>query len=123
MKRAFCLIVATALVVVALAGCKQTRADYRDDIAGSVCQQMRECNAFGPDADFADYDDCVTELESTYNDLWPADECSNGRIDQARFDQCKKRAVSQACDENLLDMVSFRLECSADDVCVAEPDR
>lgn len=109
------------LVAVGLAGCQTTRADYRDDIAESVCQEMRACDAFGPDAQFADYDDCVTELKSTYNDLWPADECSNGRIDEARFRQCKQRAVSQACDENILDMISFRLECSADDVCVAEP--
>ncbi|QDG49925.1 hypothetical protein FIV42_03965 [Persicimonas caeni] len=121
MKRSLLITLGATLLVVSLSACETTRADYRDDIAQSVCQQMRECDAFGKDAEFADYDDCVTELESTYNDLWPADECSNGRIDKAKFDQCKQRAVSQACDENILDMVSFRLQCSADDVCVAEP--
>lgn len=121
MKRLIFLTLVVALLAVALAGCKTSRADYRDDIAESVCQEMQQCNAFGKDAHFADYDDCVTEVRNTYNDLWPADECSNGRIDDAKFKQCKQRAVSQACDGNILDMVSFRLECGAGDVCVAEP--
>ena len=118
-------LVVSILVVLglgaALGGCKQTRADYRNDIADAVCSEMKQCGALdGEDAEFADYDDCVTELRETYNDLWPADQCGGGRIDAQKYDQCKKRAVSSACDDNILDMLSFRMECAADDVCVAE---
>lgn len=109
-----------ALVVCAAAvSCKQTRADYRDDIAESVCDQMKQCGALGgEDAEFADYDDCTVELKEKYNDLWPAEECGGGKINDQKFNQCKQRAVSQACEGNLLDALSFRLECGAGDVCV-----
>jgi hypothetical protein len=124
MRRSLLICLVTLLFLTGLWGCQTTRADYRDDIAESVCDQMQQCNAFGgEDAEFADYDDCMTEVKATYNDMWPADECGNGRIDPTKFNQCKSRAVSKACDENILDALSFRLECGAGDVCVAEPDK
>ncbi|MFP4596638.1 MAG: DUF6184 family natural product biosynthesis lipoprotein [Persicimonas sp.] len=121
MKLSILLTLVGGLLLLGLVGCEKSRADYRDDIAGSVCDQMRDCEAFGPDGEFADYDDCLTEVKSTYNDMWPADECGGGRIDAQAFEQCKSRAVANACDENILDALSFRLECGADDVCTAEP--
>lgn len=123
MKHAWKWVLLAATIGLGATSCKTSRADYRDDIAGAVCSQMQQCGKFGPDAQFADYDDCMTEVRGTYNDLWPADECSDGRIDPERFEQCKSRAVAKACDENILDALSFRLECGAGDVCVAEPSK
>ncbi len=120
MTRATLLVPFALLAGWGLVGCHKTRADYRDNIADAVCSQMKKCGAIGgANAQFADTDDCVTQVRSTYNDLWPADQCSDGRIDAKRFDECKRRAVAKACGGNILDTISFRLECGADEVCVA----
>lgn len=107
-------------VAVALCGCEKTRADYRNEIARDVCGAMMDCGKVGPDGKFANLDDCTTELRDRYNGLWPAKKCTN-RIDPAKFNQCRSRALTKACSGNLLDAVSFRIECGANDVCTAEP--
>ena len=111
--------IALVLIVFAV-GCQKTRADYRDDIAHAVCAKMQTCGKVGQDGRFANMDDCQTKMRDRYNSMWPAKKCT-GTIDHQKFGQCRTRAVTNACDGNLLDGVSFRMECGAGDVCIAEP--
>ena len=108
------------LFAVMICGCQKSRADYRDDIARSVCQKMQTCSKIGEGARFANSDDCQTKMRDRYNDMWSAKKCEQ-RIDARKFAECKTRALTNACDGNLLDGVSFRLACGAGDVCTAEP--
>jgi hypothetical protein len=108
------------LILLTLVGCQKTRADYRNAIARDVCNTMSECGKVGPDGRFANLDDCETQMRDRYNGLWPAQKCTD-RIDPEKFQQCRTRALTRACDGNLLDAVSFRLKCGANDVCTAEP--
>ena len=108
------------IALILCAGCQKSRADYRDDVARSVCAQMKTCQKIGPDGKFANFDDCVTDISSRYNKLWSAKKCEQ-RIDPQKFAACKSRAMANACDGNVLDALSFKIECGANDVCIAEP--
>jgi hypothetical protein len=103
---------------VALSGCKKTRADYRDDIAGAICAEMQKCDGIGTGKRFENFDDCQVELSAQYNRRWDADSCEN-KIDPERFKACKARAVQDTCGGNLLDDLSFAIKCGAGDVCTA----
>lgn len=117
--RKSCMVPLIALILVAVS-CEKTRADYRDDIAAAVCSELQQCQKIGPDGKFANLDDCRTELSSRYNKMWSAKKCEQ-KIDPKKFQMCKSRATTNACSGNILDDVSFRLECGANDVCIADP--
>lgn len=116
----FRLLLFPLAALLAAPTCHKSRADYRDDITNAVCAEMARCSKVGPEGRFASLDDCRTEIGARYNKQWSAKKCEQ-RIDPQRFEACKTRAVTNACEGNVLDAVSFRLECGADDVCIAEP--
>ncbi len=107
-----------SLMLLGGLGCEKSRADYRDDLAGAICREMQGCEKIGPDQKFKNFDDCRTEMSSRYNKLWSAKKCEQ-RIDATKFGACKTRAVTNACSGNVLDAISFSIECGANDVCVA----
>lgn len=101
-----------------LSACSEpTREDYRDLAAEEVCDEADRCDNLGEDS----YDDCIIENRDRFNDLWPASECDDGRIDEDSFESCMNRARTAACEENILDMGLAWNECRASNVCSDEP--
>ena len=62
------------------------RDTYVETIADTICNEKQTCGEIGEeDSQYDNYDDCHSDAESFMRDLWPADECDQGRIagDQA----------------------------------------
>ena len=98
-------------------GCLEpSREDYRDDLAQASCERLEACGNIPGSYD--SFDDCIVEKRADFNDLWPASKCDNGRINEARAEDCIKRAESYSCNSNFLDDLAFVNECRADKVCI-----
>lgn len=95
---------------------RETRVQY---IANEACKRFDECGNIGEgDGNtYPNMDECRSDMENKFYDLWPANECSDGRIDQAAYDNCVDRAQVYSCDDNLFEFISYYNECNADDVC------
>ena len=102
-------------LAVLMTGCfEPDREGYRDMAAADYCAEAERCNNLG---NYDSVDDCEVEMRSTFNDFWPASECSDGRIDPDAYDSCMNRALTHACDGSLLDGLSFADRCRASRVC------
>jgi hypothetical protein len=100
-----------------LAACGEpTREEYRDMAAEEVCDEAERCDNLGDES----YDDCIIENESRFNDLWPASDCDEGRIDADAFETCMNRARTAACEENIFDLGLAWNDCRASQVCTAD---
>ncbi len=106
-------------VVLGFSACKKTRADYRDDITDAVCKELRKCDGIGEGKKYRNMDDCRTEVGAEYNRRWDAESCE-GKINDAKFQECKTKARANACDGNILDGIGFAIQCGAGDVCVPD---
>lgn len=109
------------LLVVALttAGCiEPSRESRRDSAADARCGRLNECGRIGSGETYATFDDCVVEERSTFNDLWPSDECSEGRMNEELYEECLQELRTGSCNENFFDLLSFVGECNAGQVCV-----
>lgn len=93
-----------------------SREDYRDDLAQASCERQEACG------NIDDIDDCIVEKRADFNDLWPADKCGNGRMNEARAEDCIKRAESFSCSGNFIDDLAFLNECKASKVCIDPAD-
>jgi hypothetical protein len=85
-------------------------------IASTACDRFDECGNLD-DYDYSSYDECLSDMESSFYDSWPEDECSDGQINMDRYRDCLDRADSFACDANFFDFLSFVSECNAEKVC------
>lgn len=88
-----------------------------EGIAKQLCNRLDSCGEIGEDYSYKTKDECRSELESDFYDLWPADECSDGRIDSVAYGACYDRAENYPCDSNIFDLFSYLSSCGEDDVC------
>lgn len=85
-------------------------------IASAACDRFDECGNLN-DYDYGSYDECVADMESSFYDSWPEDQCSDGQINMDEYRRCLDRARNFACDANLFDFLSFVSDCNAQKVC------
>jgi hypothetical protein len=112
-----------AVALLALAACGDTdRTDYRDDMAEANCARLQECGEIGPEEGqrYEDVEDCLLDKLSDFNDFWPASKCDDGRINEAKFEECHSRISTLSCDTGgaFIDSVAFVSECNAEKVCI-----
>jgi hypothetical protein len=86
-------------------------------ISGTACDRFVECGDVGEDELFESYEACLDEQQDNFRDLWPADECNDGQIDDDSYRDCDVRAETYPCDSNVFDFLSYYSQCDADDVC------
>lgn len=94
-------------------------------IAQKACARFDECGNIG-EGDGNTYQtmsECRSEMESDFYELWPSDECSDGRVNSDKYDDCVARSESYSCDDNIFDFISYYSECSANDVCTDPADQ
>ncbi len=103
-----------AIAVVSTGCLEPDREGYRDMAAQDYCAEAERCNNLG---DYNSVDDCEVDMRSTFNDFWPASECSDGRIDPDAYETCMNRALNYACDGGLADWWTAVDRCSASKVC------
>ncbi len=113
-------ILAIMALGVSLTACSETtREEYRDEMTDQACERYYgRCDQVGPGKTYASKDECTVKVRAQINDMWPADKCDDGRIDESKFDACMTRVSNASCS-NLLDWASFLVECSANKVCTA----
>ena len=110
------------LSLVLLAGCLEpSREDYRDDAAHSFCDKARKCDNLGAGQIPDSHSDCVVEMKAEFNQRWPADDCSAGRVDHDDYRQCMSRMLDYACEGGTLSSWDAKLRCRAANVCTAQP--
>ncbi|TXD36141.1 hypothetical protein FRC98_13545 [Lujinxingia vulgaris] len=101
-----------------LFGCGEpTREDYRDEAAETYCDRVDECGNIGDGGEYESVSDCIIDQKDRFNEVWPASECDNGRINETQFDRCLDRINVAACDGSWLDTFSAINECRAGNVC------
>ena len=108
-----------AMTLSSLACFAPSREDYRDDLAMAHCERLDACGKLN--STHGSLDDCLVKKRSDYNDLWPADKCSDGRINPDSAQACIARQSSRSCNANFLDDLAFLQECSANKVCTEPP--
>lgn len=91
-----------------------SRESYRDMAAEEVCDEAERCGNLGN----LSYEDCIIDERARFNDLWPESECSDGRINEVRYEQCLNRSRTAVCDGNVFDLLSAASECQASQVCI-----
>lgn len=117
MRKWFIMTSLAALVFAS--GCGEPTRDERVmDIAQTGCDRFETCGEIGSDERYDTYAECLSELEGTFYDLWPADSCGQGQINDSEFDRCVDRAANYPCDSNFLDQLSYLNECGSGDVCI-----
>jgi len=115
---------------VAMVGCgTSTEADItgRQEEAvsaavNSACDKFEECREGGADVEYADRDECETEEQTKWNNLWSNAEC-DGKVNGDRLDDCLNAIKSTACDgfSGFFDEAAARFdECTQDKVCAGE---
>ena len=87
-------------------------------ISNTACDRFDQCGDIGEDQLFESYEACLDEQRGNFRDLWPAEECNRGQIDDAMYDDCDARAETYPCDSNIFDFLSYYSQCEADDVCI-----
>lgn len=104
-------------ILVLSSACTPTREDLRNDIAEATCRRAEECGKIGSGEKYSTYDDCYIDRQDFYNDLWPANDCGEGQINEKNAEDCITRAEIQSCDAGFFDNISFVSQCNADKVC------
>lgn len=102
-------------------GCGEpSREEARDDIAQVRCDRFEECGQIGSGERFSSMDACVVDQTREFDMRWPAARCSSGHLNEARYEDCLKRASTLACDGAIAiaDQQAFDMECSARRLCV-----
>lgn len=103
-----------------------SRESRIDNLADEACDRYADtgagCPGYGTGSDhkYATEADCENDFRSKASDMWPADRCDNGRIDNSRYQTCIDRVKNFACSsggQSILDAVSALSECNADQVC------
>lgn len=94
-----------------------SRESQRDTAADAYCGRLEQCGDIGPGERFSSFDDCVIDQRDSFNDLWPASECSDGRMNEDRYDICLAKIRSADCNANFFDALDFTLDCNANEVC------
>lgn len=101
------------------AGCGEPSREERvQDIAQVGCDRWQECGEIGPGERHESYAECRSSLESTFYDLWPAEQCEAGQMNDSTYNTCRERAQNFPCDSGILDQLSFANSCGAGDVCI-----
>jgi len=105
-----------------LTGCTEpSRESQRDTAADTYCERLEACGDVGAGQRYASMDDCAIAQRDFFNDLWPADKCSDGRINEERFDSCVADLEVAECSMNIfdvLDVAEFLAKCRAQEVCI-----
>ncbi len=112
-----------ALVIsVMVTGCPEpSRESQRDTAADTRCGRLEECGKIGSGETYSDFDDCVVSVRSDFNELWPAEECSDGRINEELFEGCLQDLRTGDCNENFFDQLGFIGDCNANAICTDPP--
>ncbi len=119
MKTSVIVRITGALAVAAfMVGCEPDRMGYVDLAAEEVCDEARRCDNLGSNGLHSDYDECIINERHSFNSMWPADDCGEGRINGDKFDTCMTRAKLWACEGGLGDWLSTAEHCAASRVCV-----
>ncbi len=106
-------------MAVAMTGCiEPSRESRRDTAADSRCGRLDECGRIGSGETYSSFDDCVIDQRDRFNDLWPSDECSEGRMNEEIYEECLQDLRTSSCNENLFDLIGFGIECGPGNVCV-----
>lgn len=101
-----------------------------ESLASSACARYADtgagCPGYGTGSGqtYATEGDCERAFSDRAADLWPADKCSDGRIDSARYQSCESRAKAFACSSgvtNIFDAIEALDECKASQVCIDAP--
>lgn len=104
-----------------------SRESRIDSLASAVCNRYGDtgagCPGYGSASGqkYATASDCEADFHTKAADLWPADKCGSGRIDNSRYELCVDRAKNYACSagaQNIVDAISALDDCSASKVCV-----
>lgn len=122
--RRLCSLAAMLLIAPAWSGCGEpSREEARDDIAQVRCDRFEECDQIGAEKRFSSTDDCIRDQTSEFDTRWPVERCSSGHLNEARYEDCLRRASTLACDGAIAiaDQQAFDMECSARRICV-DPD-
>lgn len=117
----FGLVLAAGFVGGGLACGEPDRETYRDDAADDFCAEAERCGNLGEGLIPDTYSDCVVEMRSRFNGLWPSEECDRGRIDGEDYERCMSRALDFACEGGALTGLDALDRCSADNVCTDSP--
>lgn len=113
------LILGAVASLLLSTGCGEPNRDERvAEIAQTGCDRFDACGEIGSGGRFDTYSECVSDLEGTFYDLWPADECSEGQINENAYETCVDRANNFPCDSNVFDQLSFAASCGEGDVCI-----
>ena len=115
--RKFYLPVAV-VVFIAVACSGPDRGEYRDMAAEDVCHEAERCGNLGPDGLHETHSDCIIEERKRFNDMWPEQQCGDGRIDADAYDRCIDRALDVACEDHWADWLVAAERCDANEVCV-----
>ena len=115
------------IISVVVTGCPEpSRESRRDTAADARCGRLEECGRLGSGGTYTDFDDCVVEVRSDFNDFWPASECSDGRMNEELYEECLQDLRTSDCNQNTFDnfinTLGFGIECGANNVCVDPPD-
>lgn len=104
-----------------------SREERIQSIAVAACARYADaeagCPGYGTSSDqpYQTQADCLRDFEDKAGDLWPANECGNGRINDAKYRTCEDRAKVVACSQSLWDAIGALDECKADSVCTDPP--
>lgn len=113
------ILMITALFASLTACAEPTREEYRDDMTHHACNNYYgRCGRIGAGKTYATLDECIVKLKPTIDNMWPADKCDDGRIDESQFNACMDRVSNASCT-SLWDWLSFGEQCGAANVCTA----
>jgi hypothetical protein len=103
----------------------QSREERIRTLADTACDRYEDtdagCPGFGAGEGqvYLTEEDCERDFETKASQLWPADSCSEERIDGDRFSRCEDSARVIACaGGNMVDSMMLLPECQASAICV-----
>lgn len=88
-------------------------------ITDTACDRFEECGLIGPEDDdrYATEEECESDIKSDFQELWPTEECDDGRVEASKYEECEERAENYACDQNVFEFISYYDSCKASEVC------
>ena len=95
-----------------------TREDALTVISMAVCKRTEDCEGFGASKKYASHDDCLASEHTTGSVVWREDKCGEPHAPIAgKVKECKERAATWQCSNNLLDFGGLVTECGPGNVC------
>jgi len=93
------------------------------DLAEAACDRYEECTGYGTGSGmtYPSESECRADFTSKAGTLWPSDKCSNGQINNARYETCVNSAKSVACGGGILDTIAALDDCNSGKVCTDPP--